>query len=274
MTPLGQVASTRGARILASRGVLSDQYESFVTNGEATLSLLLDPSDLLTSRHGRPFRAAESSTFSPRGASFLMRVTRPMTVVCCVFGSTFLDELAETEPGLQLNRFEFISGFASKRLSELCRAMHQEVLVPGFASSIFADAAAAAAAIEIARHNGGRRPSEAPARGGLAPWQMQRLDAYAREHFGAELSVSELAKSVGLSVRHLSRCVRIAKGMSVHEWIAGIRLREARRLLAHSKLPVNEVAFRVGFRSPAAFSAAFRIACSYTPSEFRRLNFR
>jgi AraC family transcriptional regulator len=111
-----------------------------------------------------------------------------------------------------------------------------------------------------------------PRRGGLAPWQMRRLDDYIRANLSENLTLHELAILLGISVRHLSRAVRQTKGVSLHRWIADYRLMEARQLLSETDLPINEIARRSAFRSAAAFSTAFRAATGFAPGEFRRLN--
>ena len=100
---------------------------------------------------------------------------------------------------------------------------------------------------------------------------MRRLESYIGDNLSGDLTLSELATQVGVSVRHLSRVVRQAKGMSVHRWIADRRLTETRRLLSETDLPIQEIAQRAAFRSASAFTAAFRAASGYAPGEFRRL---
>ena len=128
-----------------------------------------------------------------------------------------------------------------------------------------------AIAVEIGRCDGAQRPTQGQRRGGLAPWQMRRLEDYVHDHLSEELTLNELAQLLGISLRHLSRVVRQAKGVSVHRWIADCRILEARRLLAETDLPVQEIARRAAFHSPAAFATAFRAASDYAPVEFRRL---
>ena len=194
-----------------------------------------------------------------------------MTVSGCTFSPPFLDDLAETEDGLRLDDFDIVAGIESPRLVDLCQAMFREAIAPGFASSVFADATGTAIALEIARYNGARRRDDRPLRGGLAPWQLQRLESYVNEHLSDELTVGELARLLGMSVRHLSRVVRKTKGMSIGQWIAQGRFLEARRLLLETDFPVSVIANRTGFRSTAAFSTAFRVSAGCTPSTFRRL---
>ena len=128
-----------------------------------------------------------------------------------------------------------------------------------------------AVALEMARYYDRFRPYDRPRSGGLASWQMRRLDSYVRANLSADLTLDELARLLGMSVRHLSRAVKQEKGMSVHRWIADCRFREARRLLAETDSPIHEIARRAAFHSVSAFTTAFRAASGYSPGEFRRL---
>jgi hypothetical protein len=63
----------------------------------------------------------------------------------------------------------------------------------------------------------------------------------------------------------------LPKGVSVHRWIADLRLAETRRLLSERDLPIHEIAQRAAFRSASSFTSAFRAASGFTPGEFRRV---
>jgi AraC family transcriptional regulator len=150
--------------------------------------------------------------------------------------------------------------------------MLRETLSPGFGGALLAEAMAMNAALEITRYDGVRRCDDPLSmRGGLAPWQMRRLEAYVREHLADEVTLTELADLLGMSVRHLSRVVKQAKGRSVHCWVADLRIAEAQRLLTETNFPLHEIARRVAFRSAGSFSTAFRAASGFAPSDFRRL---
>ncbi len=49
-----------------------------------------------------------------------------------------------------------------------------------------------------------------------------------------------------------------------------LRLKRAADLLAHSTLPVGEVALSSGFSIPSSFSRAFREAFGFPPNQVRR----
>ncbi|MEL6204068.1 MAG: AraC family transcriptional regulator ligand-binding domain-containing protein [Pseudomonadota bacterium] len=76
------------------------------------------------------------------------------------------------------------------------------------------------------------------------------------------------ARSLGVSRRTLSR--RLAEAHTTFgDIVTHVRLRIAARELRESTLQVSEIAARLGYASPSAFTAAFRRATGLTPREFR-----
>jgi AraC family transcriptional regulator len=269
---LGRVASPRGVAIVATDGLPNDRTENDLTVATAVLGYSLRmPADIAIGRGGRPFQPIGPLNFYSPGVSLRLRCGGPITLSFCVLSAGFLASLSETDGGVRIDNLDFLPSIESERLTYLGRAIFREALEPGFASSLLAEAMGMEVALEIARYDGARRADNEPSHGGLAPWQMRRLEAYIRDNLSGDLSLSELAALLNISVRHLSRAVRQAKGVSVHRWIVDRRLAEARRLLSETDLPIHEIALRCAFHSAAAFSAAFRGASGYAPGEFRRL---
>lgn len=94
---------------------------------------------------------------------------------------------------------------------------------------------------------------------------LRRLDA----EFASPLSVEEMAGWVGLSVSHLRTLFQNELGLSPIHALVARRLREARRLLLGTSLPVKLVAQNVGYEDPLYFSRAFREAVGQSPQAFR-----
>lgn len=109
-----------------------------------------------------------------------------------------------------------------------------------------------------------------PVRGGLATWQARRVTDYLRAHLAEPVGLEELSALVGLSRFHFCTAFRNTMGMPPHRWLTGLRMSEAKRLLADHRLPVLQVALAVGFQTQAAFAAAFRKAAGLSPSAYRR----
>ena len=82
--------------------------------------------------------------------------------------------------------------------------------------------------------------------------------------------LAELASLCGISQGHLARSFRAATGWPLHRFIAEERLKAAKEMLAEDHLSCGQIAVRLGFRSTAYFSAAFRRMTGKTPSAFRQ----
>ena len=75
----------------------------------------------------------------------------------------------------------------------------------------------------------------------------------------AEISLIEIASEVGVSSRHLTRVFKQRRGRTASQYLADLRLENARKLLvAKPNALVKEVAFECGFSSPSYFSACYK----------------
>jgi AraC family transcriptional regulator len=83
------------------------------------------------------------------------------------------------------------------------------------------------------------------------------------------LSLALLSQHAAYSPFHFQRLYCSAFGESPQEHLARRRFEEARRLLRCSTLPVIEIAYQVGYESPASFTNAFRARTGYPPCAYR-----
>lgn len=93
-------------------------------------------------------------------------------------------------------------------------------------------------------------------------------------HFREHRPVGFYAERIGVSPTHLNRMARRATGNSVQELIAARILETARRELVFGRLPVQAVAYGLGFSDPAYFNRYFRRATGMTPGAFRTIEAR
>jgi AraC-like DNA-binding protein len=83
-----------------------------------------------------------------------------------------------------------------------------------------------------------------------------------------EFNVSKLVNEIGMSRPVLFRKAKILTGSSIINLIRSRRLKMAEMLLKQNKVPVSEVAFKVGYNDPKYFSKSFRSEYGKTPTEF------
>ncbi|OLZ70419.1 AraC family transcriptional regulator [Streptomyces sp. IMTB 2501] len=90
------------------------------------------------------------------------------------------------------------------------------------------------------------------------------------EHgFAANHIVSAYADALGYSRRTLVRAVRAATGETPKGFIDKRVVLEAKRLLAHTDMPIGRVGVAVGFPDAANFSKFFQLHTGQTPVGFR-----
>jgi len=103
--------------------------------------------------------------------------------------------------------------------------------------------------------------------------RLRSVKAWIEEHLAdPDLSLEKIAKSNGVSLRHLHYLFRLTD-LSVSEWILDRRLLRCHDALIRPELrslSVTEVAYRFGFRSSSHFSTVFRRKFGHSPSELRR----
>ncbi|MFF0779705.1 helix-turn-helix domain-containing protein [Streptomyces sp. NPDC003720] len=87
--------------------------------------------------------------------------------------------------------------------------------------------------------------------------------------FATQHSVSAYADALGYSRRTLVRAVRAATGETPKGFIDKRVVLEAKRLLAHTDLPIGRVGAAVGFPDAANFSKFFQLHTGFTPVAFR-----
>ncbi|WP_336109926.1 helix-turn-helix domain-containing protein [Streptomyces sp. PTD9-10] len=87
--------------------------------------------------------------------------------------------------------------------------------------------------------------------------------------FATNHSVSAYADALGYSRRTLVRAVRAATGETPKGFIDKRVVLEAKRLLAHTDMPIGRVGAAVGFPDAANFSKFFQLHAGVTPAAFR-----
>lgn len=85
------------------------------------------------------------------------------------------------------------------------------------------------------------------------------------------LTLADLAQLAGTSPRQLQRMFRQHLGTSPLRHYLELRLARARTLLRRTDLPLATIAAECGFRSPAAFSKAYRDVYRMAPGAERRV---
>ena len=91
------------------------------------------------------------------------------------------------------------------------------------------------------------------------------------QDLGSDLALDDVARHIATSRRSLQRAFG-SEGITFREAVAVARMRRAKALLQRGGLPIYAVAERVGYRSKAEFTKAFKRHTGMTPSAYLRAN--
>ena len=91
-----------------------------------------------------------------------------------------------------------------------------------------------------------------------------------RQSLSQPPSVTQLARSVGLSPNYLSNLFHRQTGQTIREFVSNLRIEQACRSLADPTLSVKKISYQLGFATPQHFTHTFRRKMGMTPTSYRR----
>ena len=92
---------------------------------------------------------------------------------------------------------------------------------------------------------------------------------FIEKNYSCGISIQDIARSAQLSVFHFSRLFKKAIGFTPYEYLVKYRMNKAKFLLSHTQLPVEEIAYQVGFEDASAFIRTFKKLEGITPLKYR-----
>ncbi len=101
------------------------------------------------------------------------------------------------------------------------------------------------------------------------PELFRRFEGLLEAHHRQRWSVSDYAKALSVTPTHLNRLTRAATGDTASHLILNRMVREARRNLVYTNMPVSTIAYALGFDDPAYFSRVYAAATGLSPRAFR-----
>lgn len=214
-----------------------------------------------TEREGRRTRECGSATviFHPPGADHSDRFGRaPSRCFNLELDTPWLARMAELAVGFP----EGSVVFRRRRANWLARHLYEEFRAGDPAGRLAIEGLALALVADAARIDG-RAPRPAPRWVGRA---VEILRAAPADPPG----LGEIAAEVGVHPVHLARVFRRRYGCSIGEYARRLRVERAAEALRDTRLPVGQLAHRLGYADHSHFSRSFRRATGFSPSEYRR----
>ncbi len=158
-------------------------------------------------------------------------------------------------------------GFRDNMIEDALQRIAAELHNPDPISVTMAESQAVQLFVQLLRLNG---VGLEPAKGGLTPLNLKRINAIIESRPANPPSLEELVREIGVSRRHFFRAFKQSTGKTPHSYVAEHRLKRAVDLLRTTDLSATDIALGCGFASSSHFTVAFKQALGTGPSEFRR----
>jgi AraC family transcriptional regulator len=160
--------------------------------------------------------------------------------------------------------------FADPRLGALVAAAHAE-MVAGFSSGrLFLDSIEQAMAIALVNGHAVRHRPVQMYKGGLGSARLRRIKELVHAKMEDDLSLDEMAQSIGLSTAHFARMFRKSTGETPHQFVLRQRVERAKAMLRAPGARVLDVAVACGFKTQQHFAQVFCDVCGVSPTQYRR----
>ena len=105
--------------------------------------------------------------------------------------------------------------------------------------------------------------------GDKSKYVMEALNYISQNCGKQDLSVGEIAESLGLSEGHLSHIFKKETDYTINAYITRYRIRAAMKFLKNCRYKVYEVADMVGYKDITYFSTIFKKIVGVNPSEYQ-----
>ena len=98
---------------------------------------------------------------------------------------------------------------------------------------------------------------------------IRKTTEYIHSHSSEKLSLSELAKTLGITAPYLSMLFKQITGLTFRDYLNKVRVEEAKRLLISTDYQIMEIAVACGFNDQSYFTKVFKKYTGLSPRNFR-----
>jgi AraC family transcriptional regulator, transcriptional activator of pobA len=236
--------------LVIERGGGEIQYEALTAAFSAPAIIVVPP----TVAHG--FR------FQPSTGGWVVTFTEDVV-------RTFGDPSGETIARLKKLTMDPVVSVAENkdiaRLSELCARLSEERLLSREGFHVAMNSYLALIAIEIRRLVVNRDLSSAHLNDAVVEKLFNLIESNFRDQRLLNYYAAKLAMTSDRLNKHVKRFTGITTGQLIRQRV----LTEAKRQLAFSNQPINEIAYDLAYADPSHFVRAFRKDTGVTPRTFR-----
>lgn len=161
------------------------------------------------------------------------------------------------------------SGVRDPFISQLGAALFSEFSQSSAIGRIYVESLAATLAVHLLRNYSATAQNVREFSGGLSGAKLRQAIDYIDANLDQNLSLINIAATVGLSPYYFSRALKKSTGFAPHAYVVRQRMERAKQLLVKTRMPIIDIALAVGFANHSHFSTQFGKLVGSTPKSYR-----
>ena len=100
---------------------------------------------------------------------------------------------------------------------------------------------------------------------------VRSCESWLAQHFREPGAVARAVDHARIPERTLKRRFKAATGLALIDYLQGLRIEEAKRLLEAGERPAEDVSAEVGYEDASFFRRLFRRTTGLSPGQYRRM---
>lgn len=213
-----------------------------------------------------------SVTCAPIGPVPYVRLESPAEFTHVGFQQSFIRSVAEEMERKPLADPVFRVGVRDVSIQRILGLLTEEVEAEGPSGKLYVDSLAHALATRYLLTEDS--PANVDVRTSPLPLRiLNRVKEKIEASIHTDLSLESLAKESGYSRAHFLRMFRTATGVTPHQFVLDLRLRQAQNRIKETRDSLIDIAADCGFASQSHMTTVFRKYLDLTPAEIRRNSF-
>ncbi len=100
---------------------------------------------------------------------------------------------------------------------------------------------------------------------------VRQVSRYVLENIGKEFSARDISVSLFINRCYISQAFKDKTGMTLGNYITGLKMERAKKLLNQGGIEVREIASELGYKDAEYFSRQFKKHTTYSPTAYRDL---
>ncbi len=100
--------------------------------------------------------------------------------------------------------------------------------------------------------------------------KIEKIKLYVEKNYHKVFNLNEISKIIFLSPKYLSKIFKEQTGKRFNEYRLDVKIKHAKEMLNKTGYTINQISYKLGYKTPESFIKIFKkITCS-TPTQFRK----